>query len=118
VFLHLYFAQFWQAVHLKPKSSFGSAYDPFNIDFLDVHMDGFGVKQSLGRSEYDEEGKQSEYGVSVRGSAMGMSVRGSAVRESVYGVSEQGSQIGISSYGVSERGSVKYSVEGSVYATS
>ena len=72
-------------------------------------MDGYGVKKSLGKSEYDaEEG---------RGSVMGESVRGSAVGESVYGTSERGS-LQMSEYGVSERGSLCQSLAGSVYASS
>ena len=67
IFVHLYFIQHWQA---ELKASFSSQNkgqskgDSFNIDFLDVHMlEGYGVKQSLGKSEYD--------GDSVRGSQLG-----------------------------------------------
>lgn len=63
IFVHLYFIQHWQA-ELKASFSNHSKTDSFNIDFLDVHMlEGYGVKQSLGKSEYEGE--------SVRGSAMG-----------------------------------------------
>ena len=96
------------------------------------------LKQSLGVSEYDsEEIRNSEMGVSVRGSALGQStygesavgqsVYGSALGQSVYGestsgkstygVSERGS-LQRSEYGVSERGSIRQSIAGSVYASS
>ena len=63
IFLHLYYIQHWQ-VELKASLSSIGKMDSFNIDFLDVHMlEGYNVKQSLGKSEYE--------GDSVRGSQMG-----------------------------------------------
>lgn len=56
VFVHLYYCQFWEDLQLESDQSTTSVAwqdakeEGFGIDFLDMNIEGSGVKGSLGKS--------------------------------------------------------------------